>query len=108
MTSSPDGSGFEKLPEEIMFSITRASNGQSAARLGMLKIVERKTIETPHYIGITSRGVVAHLSQDNFAKLTDIRGVYMALEDCTFVLHMKRHEQLHAADTPAHMTNQKS
>lgn len=81
--SRPHSAKVAQLPEEIMFSITRSpSAAQGSARLGLLSLPNRKTMETPHYLGIGSRGVVPHLSQDNFAKHTDIRGVHMALEDC--------------------------
>ena len=79
---SADVAGLDQLPEEIMFSITRAPSTQHAARLGVLKCPGRNPIQTPHYIGLASRGVVPHLSPDNYAKQTDIRGVYTALEDC--------------------------
>jgi queuine tRNA-ribosyltransferase len=37
---------------------------------------------TPTFIGNTSRGIVPHISQDNFRKTADINGVYVPLEDC--------------------------
>lgn len=79
---SADESKLLQLPEEIMFSITRTPSAHNAARLGLLRLPNREAIETPHYIGVASRGVVPHLSPDNYAKETGIRGVYMALEDC--------------------------
>lgn len=72
-----------QLPEEIMFSITKASSGYRA-RVGTLKALDKPAIETPHFLAVTSRGVVPHLSQDTFARQTDISGVYTALEDCRF------------------------
>jgi len=77
-----DSPKLEQLPEEIMFSITQAPLTPNAARLGVLQIPNRRRIETPHYIGVTSRGVVPHLSPDNYAQQTNIPGVYTALEDC--------------------------
>jgi hypothetical protein len=67
-----------------MFSIVKATSATLSPRLGRLSLPGRNAIETPHYLGLTSRGVVPHLSQDNFAQLTSISGVYAALEDCTF------------------------
>lgn len=92
--SLPDRTKLDQLPDEIMFSITRSSTSHNAARLGVLRLPNRKPIQTPHYIGVASRGVVPHLSPDNYAKQTDICGVYTALEDCksrvTFtLLHAK-------------------
>jgi hypothetical protein len=67
-----------------MFTIVKATAATLSPRLGRLSLPVRNAIETPHYLGLTSRGVVPHLSQDNFAQLTSISGVYAALEDCTF------------------------
>ena len=54
-------------------------------RLGRLTTKSRKTIDTPHYVGITSRGVVPHLSQDMMQKHTVLKGVYVPLEDCEYI-----------------------
>ncbi|KAI9158730.1 Queuine tRNA-ribosyltransferase accessory subunit [Paramyrothecium foliicola] len=51
------------------------------ARLGELSFPGRKTIDTPNYTSVTSRGVVPHLTPDNVRKYTPIRAEYMALED---------------------------
>lgn len=66
-----------------MFTIVKATADTLSPRLGRLSLPGRNAIETPHYLGLTSRGVVPHLSQDNFAQLSSISGVYAALEDCT-------------------------
>jgi queuine tRNA-ribosyltransferase subunit QTRTD1 len=67
-----------------MFTIVKATAATLEPRLGRLTLPGRNAIETPHYLGLTSRGVLPHLSQDNFAQLTSISGVYAALEDCRF------------------------
>lgn len=72
----------EEMSEGNMFSITRASTG-NAARTGLLNLPNRQPIKTPHYLALASRGAIPHLTQDNVAKHTDIRGAYMAVEDCT-------------------------
>lgn len=51
-------------------------------RLGHLSRKGRNDILTPNYLAITSRGVVPHLSQDTLRSRTDVKGVYVALEDC--------------------------
>lgn len=56
--------------------------GGCAARLGRLSFAQRKPIETPSYIAITSRGAVPHLTPDNVARHTSFNAAYMALEDC--------------------------
>lgn len=67
--------------DEMNFHILRESL-KGVARLGRLVIPGRKVLETPGYVGITSRGVIPHLSQDNFQSKTAISGVYLGLEDC--------------------------
>ena len=52
------------------------------ARLGRLEHSERTPMLTPHYIGVTSRGAIPHLTQDMLQENTSIRGVYTAFEDC--------------------------
>ncbi len=70
------------LPSE-MFSIIKTS-GTIGPRLGCLRLAGRQVLETPHFLAITSRGVVPHITQDSFAGATGISGVYVPLEDCTF------------------------
>ena len=65
-----------------MFSITKTTSSSLGPRSGTLRLPGRKPIDTPHYVAITSRGAVPHISQDNLAKQTNIGGVYVALEDC--------------------------
>jgi hypothetical protein len=55
----------------------------SSPRLGKLLSSGRAPTETPHYAAATSRGVVPHLAQDVLQRHTNIRAVYMGLEDCT-------------------------
>ena len=70
------------LDNADMFTIVKATAATLSPRVGRLSLPGRTAIETPHYLGLTSRGVVPHLSQDNFARLSSIAGVYAALEDC--------------------------
>ncbi|KAK3707344.1 hypothetical protein LTR37_012188 [Vermiconidia calcicola] len=69
-----------QLPDE-MFTLIKAATSGIGPRLGRLSVSGRRTIETPHYLGLTSRGVVPHLSQDTFARESSISGVYVPLED---------------------------
>ena len=76
------------LPQEMLsFTLTHIDSS-SAARLGRLLLRGRKPVHTPHYVAITSRGVVPHLSHDTMQRHTGIVGAYMALEDCR--LHSSR------------------
>lgn len=70
-----------QLPAE-MFNIIKAAPTGLGPRLGRLALSGREILDTPHYLGITSRGVVPHLTQDNFARSTSISGLYVGLEDC--------------------------
>ena len=82
---SDESNGLSQLPPE-MFSIIKSISNGFGPRLGRLALPGRKVLETPHYLGITSRGVIPHISQDTFARDTSINGVYVALEDCRFTL----------------------
>ncbi|KAJ4330747.1 hypothetical protein N0V87_009727 [Didymella glomerata] len=64
----------------LEFAILKAT-GTLAPRLGRLSLPKRKSIPTPGFIGNTSRGVIPHISQDNFSKNLNLNGVYVALED---------------------------
>ncbi|KAK8100064.1 tRNA-guanine transglycosylase [Apiospora kogelbergensis] len=52
-----------------------------AARVGRLVTANRTPLDTPTFVGVTSRGAVPHLTPDVISKHTDIRATYMALED---------------------------
>ena len=53
-------------------------------RLGRLNVQGRRTLETPGFLAVGSRGVVPHISPDVIASQTDIGGIHLALEDCKF------------------------
>lgn len=80
MNGSANGK-LEQLPEG-MFNVIKACPQALGPRLGRLALPGRQLIETPHYLGNTSRGVVPHITQDTFRRDTHISGVYYALEDC--------------------------
>ena len=65
------------------FQLQKCNVFGDGARLGTLCFNNRNPIETPHYLAITSRGAVPHLSQDTMRENSEIKGVYVALEDCT-------------------------
>jgi len=65
----------------LKFVLEHAASSETAARLGQLTAWGRPTINTPHYIAPTSRGVIPHLSHDNLQKHTRISAVYVPLED---------------------------
>ncbi|KAF2753953.1 tRNA-guanine transglycosylase [Pseudovirgaria hyperparasitica] len=76
-----DPSGPERSPDPLRFTILAGSASTSGPRLGLLTHDARNTLETPHYIADTSRGVIPHITQDTFRRHTDVKGVYVALED---------------------------
>ncbi|KAI5859422.1 tRNA-guanine transglycosylase [Durotheca rogersii] len=72
----------ESAPEHPMFSIIKsAAVGGGVPRVGRLILPKRTPLDTPNYIGISSRGVIPHLTPDVVSKHTDLDGVYMGLED---------------------------
>ena len=78
---STEWSKLAQLPDE-MFSIIKYTANSLGPRLGRLSIASRNAIDTPHYLGITSRGTIPHVTQDTFARDTSINGVYVPFEDC--------------------------
>jgi queuine tRNA-ribosyltransferase subunit QTRTD1 len=80
----PERGQLSKLRDEMLsFSIVKSAAPNTVGpRLGSLIIPRRKPIQTPHYLALTSRGVIPHISQDTLRDNTDVKGVYLALEDC--------------------------
>ncbi|KKY28112.1 putative trna-guanine transglycosylase family protein [Diplodia seriata] len=72
---------LHQLPDEMLnFEILKPA-ATLAPRLGRLSVPGRTTFNTPHYIALTSRGVVPHLAPDVLKKHTDLNSFYIALED---------------------------
>jgi queuine tRNA-ribosyltransferase len=78
---------LDQLPLEMLEFTLLKTTGALAPRLGRLSLAGRKSILTPGFIGNTSRGVIPHVSQDNFRKSVNLGGVYVALEDCRHCFH---------------------
>ncbi|KAH8882865.1 tRNA-guanine transglycosylase [Thozetella sp. PMI_491] len=68
-------------PGVMTFEILEATAGDIAARLGRLTLRGHRAVATPSFFGMTSRGVLPHLTPDNLSKHTQISGAYYALED---------------------------
>ncbi|KAF1991141.1 tRNA-guanine transglycosylase family protein [Aulographum hederae CBS 113979] len=78
-----DSEKLSQLPCEMLsFNILKAP-AEIGPRLGKFALPNRRVISTPHYVGISSRGVVPHLSPDMLKKRTNIDAVYFGLEDFT-------------------------
>ncbi|KAH9831082.1 tRNA-guanine transglycosylase family protein [Teratosphaeria destructans] len=69
-----------ELPDEL-FTIIQQATTRLGPRLGRLSIPGRHAVETPHYLAITSRGAVPHITQDTFSRSTGITSAYVGLED---------------------------
>lgn len=82
MSAEASTSKLQQLPPEMLEFALLKTSGALAPRLGRLTLGGRKPILTPAFIGNTSRGVIPHISQDNFRKSVQVNGVYVALEDC--------------------------
>ncbi len=70
------------MSEHFSFSALEPTPSALGPRLGSLALKGRTPLRTPHYIALSSRGAVPHISQDMVRKHTDIKGVHAALEDC--------------------------
>ncbi|KAJ8115712.1 hypothetical protein ONZ43_g4608 [Nemania bipapillata] len=99
-----------------MFKILKTVvNDGVGPRVGTLSLPKRQPIDTPNLIGLTARGAVPHLTPDNVSKLSNLGGVYIALEDFMETTRKKLSppllemrcgeiEPLHAfTATPSHM-----
>ena len=64
-----------------MFTISSPIS-RAGARLGQLALANRHAIKTPNYIGVTSRGMIPHMTPQIHDTQENIGGVYMAFEDC--------------------------
>lgn len=82
MSTRLPGQKLDPLPAEMLEFALLKTAGSLAPRLGRLSVPERKSILTPGFIGNTSRGIIPHISQDNFQKSVDLGGVYVPFEDC--------------------------
>ncbi|KAK4228278.1 putative queuine tRNA-ribosyltransferase [Podospora fimiseda] len=60
---------------------TALKDAAAAARPGRLSFPTRRPIETPNFMGVTSRGCLPHLTPDNVTKYIQASGAYMSLED---------------------------
>jgi len=89
---------LSRLPNEMrIFSIVTAST-RSGPRLGVLSLPGRQAIQTPNYVGNTSRGAVPHFTPDMQHKHSKIKALYMGLEDCKYPCLSDESAVLTAAD----------
>ncbi|EFW16060.1 hypothetical protein D8B26_006213 [Coccidioides posadasii str. Silveira] len=63
------------------FTLLNSAPSILAPRLGRLCLKGRKPIQTPHYVPITSRGAVPHVSHDTMRDHMSVQSLYAGLED---------------------------
>lgn len=80
---------LSQLPDEMRISFLTSAIARNGPRIGTLKLPGRTVIQTPHYVGNASRGVVPHLTQDMQQKHSKIRAVYVGLEDCKLSIRLE-------------------
>ncbi|KAJ4371093.1 hypothetical protein N0V85_009094 [Neurospora sp. IMI 360204] len=68
-------------PTTMTFELLKTAVKDGGARLGRLALSGRRTVDTPNFFGLTSRGVIPHVTPDNVEKHLHTNGTYMALED---------------------------
>lgn len=65
----------------MTFELLKTAVKDGGARLGRVVFSGRRTVDTPNFFGLTSRGVIPHVTPDNVEKHLHTNGTYMALED---------------------------
>ena len=76
----------EHSSKVVSFQLSRSPSDKDEPRLGRLTFQGRTPIQTPHYVAVSSRGAVPHLSQDMTRDNTSIRAIYTAVEDCELLV----------------------
>lgn len=71
----------EALSPMVTFALSPAAP-ILAPRVGSLAIAGRKPLTTPHYLPLSSRGTMPHISHDVLRDHTALNSVYVGLEDC--------------------------
>ncbi|KAK2748491.1 hypothetical protein FQN57_000624 [Myotisia sp. PD_48] len=70
------------MPEDMInFNLVAYPAAQLASRIGRLCRTGRKPIQTPHYVPITSRGIVPHITHDMMRDHLSLSSLYVGLED---------------------------
>lgn len=81
LSSPPAAMDPEALSPMVTFALSPAAP-ILAPRVGSLAIAGRKPLTTPHYIPLSSRGTMPHISHDVLRDHTTLNSVYVGLEDC--------------------------
>lgn len=75
---------FFTLHDAISTANDAAHSDARGPRLGRIALKGRRTLDTPNFLALTSRGVVPHISPDVVGEQTEFAGVYTAIEDCEY------------------------
>ena len=86
MPAADPHSMAEHSSKAVSFHLSRSRSEKDEPRLGRLTFQGRSPIETPHYVAVSSRGAIPHLSQDMTRDNTSIRAIYTAVEDCELLV----------------------
>ncbi|KAL1956824.1 hypothetical protein VTO42DRAFT_6774 [Malbranchea cinnamomea] len=78
MTSDMSCDLTEKM---FKFTLTNSVPSVLSPRIARLSLQGRKHLQTPHYIPISSRGALPHVTHDNVQAHMSVYGLYVALED---------------------------
>ena len=68
----------------LSFDIKASTLSENGLRLGRLSMPGRAAMDTPHYVAVSSRGAVPHISPDMMRNETSLKSMYTALEDCEY------------------------
>lgn len=105
MENSADPDPDSAMCFRLLAPVVKDAASRSGPRLGRLSI-NKVTLETPTFVAPASRGAVPHLSHDNLRDHTNIKGIYVALEDCKLLksspstLHFINHHHQSSRNPP--------
>ncbi|KAK4462901.1 Queuine tRNA-ribosyltransferase-like protein [Cladorrhinum samala] len=80
-SQDPESSTPTAMRFEVLKNLAKDAATTASSRLGHLSLPGRRPLETPNYIGVTSRGCLPHLTPDNVTKHLQTSAAYMSLED---------------------------
>lgn len=72
---------FSAAEKMVPIFATKKPYGQGP-RLGTLNLPGKNPIKTPHFLALTSRGLIPHITQDNLKAHLNVRSMHVSLEDC--------------------------
>ncbi|KAI6782893.1 Queuine tRNA-ribosyltransferase-like protein [Emericellopsis cladophorae] len=100
-SNDPAPNGASKPTFTIGTTTPSDATDELCPRLGTLQLPGRRTVETPNFTAVTSRGVIPHLTPEVVSKYTSFSSAYISLED---FLEKKDHAilKMPTTDRPLH------